>query len=114
MIQTAQSAQVSGNGSQCTSQLAILDDCQSLSTDKAEGANLTLWSNGSDRLLIESPTRLNADITVFDYQGKTIFFESQVVFEGVKSFNISPINTGVYLVSLRTQSRQFTRRVFMP
>jgi len=113
MIQTAQNVQVSGNGSQCNSQLSILNACQTLSTDIVLAEDLVLWSDGSGNLFIESPTEVYADVTVFDYQGKTIFFESQVVLDGVKSFNLGSTNASIYLVSLNVQGRNITKKLFL-
>jgi len=113
MIQTAQNVEVSGNGSACNSQLSILDACQTLSTDRVQAEDVVIWTDGSGNLLVESPTGLYADVTVFDYQGKTILFERQVAIDGVKSFNLASTNAGIYLVSLNIRGRIITKKLFV-
>jgi hypothetical protein len=113
MIETAESTDLSTNGSGCNSVSSIESICETLSTSDFREAEFKVWTDYRGHHILEIPDNVERNISVVDVQGRVILQETKLSSQGRVSLPLKNIGTGIYLVSVRTQKGILTKKVFL-
>jgi uncharacterized protein (TIGR02145 family) len=85
-----------------------------ISNPEAANGNMQIYPNPMDdhsTLTINAPVNGNAEISIVDLSGKTVYQQSALLSPGVNNFSVSGINQGMYFIKVIGNSYNYSSKL---
>ncbi len=98
---------MAGNNNECSFDVTVTN---TTGVNSLQEAGFTIYPNPvSDKLSVVSDNKLPKDINIYDLTGKIMYSNKNI--EGTEKIDFSQFNSGVYIISIKTDNSIFTRKI---